>query len=212
MDAVVLFYRTLRAICVLLPSAELDVGEEEQRDAPPAGALPDEPVVRDAAAEALAELLAAVLADVPRARDELLAVALVDALRVQDGTVRWVRVPVELVAPDAKAEERDGLLGAALAGVPRAQDEAELSVSVRDEPAALAAVELWAWTPAAELARLDAAGPDEFPDERMAPDDSLAFEPALDVAPLCGSQVSADVLLELVAGIAAEPAGFRERA
>ena len=59
----------------------LDVEAAEQRTRLLRARLaPDEPVVRDAAAEAQAELLAAVLARRSRARDELLAVALVGAL------------------------------------------------------------------------------------------------------------------------------------
>ena len=87
---------------------------------------------------------------------------------------------------------------------------------------ALVAAELSAWTPAGELARLGATEPDEFPDEQMAPDDSLAFDPARDVAPCSDSQGLADALREQAelqelaairaAGIVAEPAGFRERA
>jgi hypothetical protein len=96
--------------------------------------------------------------------------------------------------------------------VPRARDEAELSVSVPDELVAQDPAELWAWTPAVELARPGAAEPDYFPDERMARVDSLAFVPARDAAPCSDSQESADALRELAAGIVAEPADFRERA
>jgi hypothetical protein len=46
----------------------------------------------------------------------------------------------------------------------------------------------------------------------MARDDSLAFEPARDVAPSCGFQAPAELAAIRAAGIVAEPADFRERA
>jgi hypothetical protein len=206
MDAMELFYRTAQPICVLLPSSARDAEAAEQQDGPPAdallaGELLDEPAVLDAAAGAQAELPAA---------------ALVGALRVQDEAELSVQVLDELAARDAKVEARAGLPAVVLADVPRERDEAELSVSVPGEPAALDAAELWAWTPAGELARLGAAERDAFPDEPLAldeplaPDDSLALEPVRDVVPCSYSQESADALL--AAGIVAAPAGFRERA
>ncbi len=182
---------------------------------PLADALPDGPVVRHAAAAVQAELLAAVPADVPPALDEavqlvrvpgepvardakaeaqaeLLAAVLADVPMVQDEAAPSVRVPVALVAQDARAEAQAGLLAGAL----RVRDEAERSVSVPDAPAALAVAELSAWIPAGEFARLGAAEPDEFPDEQMAPDDSLAFEPARDVAQCSDSRARADALRE----------------
>jgi hypothetical protein len=94
----------------------------EQRDGPPAGALPDEPVVRDAVAAEQAELLAAVL---------------VDALRVQDAAAPWVLALVEPVARGAMAAEQDELLAAVLADVPPVQDEAAPWVLALVEPVAL---------------------------------------------------------------------------
>ena len=141
MDAVVLFYRMARLTCVPLPSSARDV-EAAELDGLAAGALPDEPVVPDAAAEVQAEFLAAVLVDVPRVRDA-----------------------------------------------------AELSVLVPDEPVALVAEER-----------------DDFPDEPAAPDDSLAFERARDVAPSFDSQAPAELAAIRAAAIVAEPVCFRERA
>jgi hypothetical protein len=120
MDAVVLFYRMARLTCVPLPSSARDV-EAAELDGLAAGALPDEPVVPDAAAEVQAEFLAAVLVDVPRARDE-------------EGPS--VQVLVEPVARGGKVEAQAELLAAVLVDVPRTRDEAVPSVRVLVEPVA----------------------------------------------------------------------------
>lgn len=60
-----------------------------------------------------AELLPAVLVDVPQVRDE---------------AVPWAHVLVEPVARDVKVEAQAELLAAVLADVPQVRDEAELSV------------------------------------------------------------------------------------
>ena len=169
--------------------------------------------------EVQAELLPAALAGVPPARDE---------------AVPWVRVPVEPVARDAKAEAQAGLLAEVLADAPPVQDEAvpwarvlvalvaaraELLVAVlADGPRVRDEAERWVSVPDEPVALDEGKLPAWIPAVELARpgaaerDDSPAFEPARDVAPSSGSQAPAELAAIRAAGIVAERAGFRELA